>query len=271
MYPRFNLYSYYNQCNHLFAPKYFDWVKDVSGEINFFVDDYVPQKPNITSNKPNVAMLIEPRTIQPLVYEWLEQNYKEFDIIFSHDTKILQFANAYPIFFMNWYKTYNVPKTKNISMVCSDKVMCEEHAARQSIADILGDRVDHYGKYKGHYCDYYECRAEYMFEVVVDNNWEGYWLSEKLANPLASKTIPIYLGGQFFPSDLDLNGIIMVESVGDIPSIVDGILQNPDKVYYNRIKAVEHNYKAIQRYHVFEDWLFEEYHQLFEDLINKGV
>ena len=269
MYPKFNLYSYYNQCNHLFAPKYFDWVKDESGVINFFVDDFIMQKPGIATNgKPNVAMLIEPRTIQPLIYDWIEKNYDEFDIIFSHDMKILKFKNAHPIFFMNWYKTYDVPKTKNISMVCSDKVMCDEHSKRQYIADTLCTEVDHYGKYLGgRYCDYYECRAEYMFEVVIDNNWSGYWLSEKLANPLASKTIPIYLGGKYFPNDFDMNGIIKVETPDDIPLVVNSILRNPKEEYQYRIKAVEHNYNAIQRYHVFEDWLFEEYKELLGELI----
>ena len=268
MYPKFNLYSYYNQCNHLFAPKYFDWVKDESGVINFFVDDFIMQKPGIATNgKPNVAMLIEPRTIQPLIYDWIEKNYDEFDIIFSHDMKILKFKNAHPIFFMNWYKTYDVPKTKNISMVCSDKVMCDEHSKRQYIADTLCTKVDHYGKYLGgRYCDYYECRAEYMFEVVIDNNWSGYWLSEKLANPLASKTIPIYLGGKHFPTDIDLTGIIRVDSVNEIPPIVDRILQNPNDEYYSRIDAVSHNYWAIQKYQVFENWLFTEYKDLLNSL-----
>jgi len=267
MYPRFNLYSYYDQCNHLYAPKYFDWVKDGSGVINFFVDDYIKQRPNIITDKPNVAMLIEPRTIQPTIYEYVESHSQDFDIIFSHDEKILKFKNAHPIYFMNWYKTYNVPKTKTISMVCSDKAMCEEHRQRQYLADILCTEVDHYGKYLGgRYCDYYECRAEYMFEVVVDNNWSGYWLSEKLANPLASKTIPIYLGGKYFPSDIDLNGIIKVDSIDNIPPIVDRILKNPEDEYCSRIDSVGHNYWAIQKYQVFENWLFSEYKNLLDSL-----
>ena len=272
MYPKFNFYCYYDQFNHLCAPKYFDWVKDGSGVINFFVDDYIKQRSKIISDKLAVAMLIEPRTIQPTIYEYIEQHSNDYDIIFSHDMKILEFENAYPIYFMNWYKTYDELKTKGISMVCSDKAMCKEHRERQWIADTLAynytGKVDHYGKYLGgRYCDYYECRAKYLFEIVVDNNWSGYWLSEKLANPLASKTIPIYLGGKHFPEDLDKNGIIQVNSVEEIPPIVDKILQFPAKEYDARYEAVEHNYHAIQRYHVFEDWFFETY----KDLLKKEV
>lgn len=272
MYPKFNFHCYYDQMNHLYAPKYFDWVKDESGKINFWVDDFILHKAEKMPGKIDVAMLIEPRTIQPIVYEYLEKHHNDFNIIFSHDEKILELPNSYPIYFMNWYKTYDVPKRKAISMVCSDKVMCDEHRQRQHLADLLGNKIDHYGLYKGGYkCDYYECRAEYMFEIVVDNNWSGYWLSEKLANPLASKTIPIYLGGKHFPDDIDTDGIISVSSIDEIPAIVDRILLDPGKEYWSRIKAVHHNYYAIQNYHVFEDWLFSQYKDLFADSIGPSI
>ena len=270
MYPKFNFYCYYDQFNHLHAPSYFDWTKDGSGEINFWVDDFIRQRLDIDNGKPNVAMLIEPRTIQPTIYKYIEEHYSDFDVVFSHDIDILRCPNAHPIYFMNWYKTYDVRKTKPISMVCSDKGMCAEHTWRKILASTLADdypTIDHYGKYLGgRYCDYYECRAEYMFEVVVDNNWSGYWLSEKLANPLASKTIPIYLGGKYFPNDVNLDGIIRVDSIDDVPPIVDRILKNPLEEYTLRLGAVNYNYNSIQKYHVFEDWFYLKYKQLLEEL-----
>jgi len=267
MYPKFNLYCYYPQFNHMYAPKYFDWVTDGSGVINFWVDDYITKQPTVCNGRADMAMLIEPRTIQPSIYEYVEKHSKDFSLIFTHDERILKLPNARHIFFMNWYKTYDVPKTKAISMVCSDKVMCNEHKQRQKLADMLGDRVDHYGMYKGGYkCDYYECRAEYMFEVVVDNNWSGYWLSEKLANPLASKTIPIYLGGQYFPDDIDTRGILTVDSIDEIPDLVTHILESPEYIYNNLLYYAEKNYNTVvNKYHVFEDWFYQEY----KDELNK--
>ena len=264
MYPKFNLYSNYNQFNHLHAPKYFDWVKDGTGTINFFADDYIKLHDVANDNKAKVALLIEPRTIQPKIYTYIERNWEKFDLIFSHDERILELPNSEPIYFMNWYKTYDVPKTKLISMVCSDKVLCKEHEERQKLADLLGDKVDHYGMYKGgRYCDYYECRAEYKYEVVVDNNWSGYWLSEKLANPLASKTIPIYLGGKYFPDNIATGGIIRVRTINDIVDVVNDILNNPegDYNYDSPIlgSCVVNNYLAIRNYQVFEDWFWTRY------------
>ena len=272
MYPKFNLFCYYPQFNYMCAPSYFDWVTDGSGVINFFVDDYIQQQPAFKNGKTDVAMLIEPRTIQPIIYEYVEKHAKDFKLIFSHDEQILTLPNAHHIFFMNWYKSYDVPKTKNISMVCSDKVMCNEHKARQRLADMLGDKVDHYGMYKGgRRCDYYECRAEYMFEVVVDNNWSGHWISEKLANPLACKTIPIYLGGRVLPYDLDKEGIIQVNSVNEIPNIVDKILQDPEREYLKMLSHVENNYLTVKRcFHVFEDWFYNYYEKLLIQIADGG-
>ena len=267
MKPKYNLYCCYPQFNYLHAPTMIEWAKDGSGCLDVFVDDYIVLNQHFKTAPHRIAILMEPRTIQPPTYEWIEKHMGDFDIVFSHDDEILEYDNARPMFFMNWYENYDVLKTKDISMVCSEKVMCVEHMRRQMLADQLGERVDHYGKYKtGRWCDYYECRAEYRFEVVVDNNWTGYWVSENLANPLASKTVPIYLGGKHLPDDIDKNGIIIVNSIEDIPEVVDIILSNPVRAYMDRQVAVDRNYNIIRRYKIFEDWLYSTYKDLLEGL-----
>lgn len=266
MKPKYNLFSAYPQCNYIHPPTLLEWVHDGSGSIDVFTDDYVKIHEHFGYAKHRIAILVEPRTIQPAIYEWVEQNYTDFDYIFTHDDKILSLPNAKRIYFMNWYESYDVAKTKNISMICSDKVMCDEHKKRQELADALGNRVDHYGMYKGgRYCSYYECRAEYRFEVVIDNNWSGYWASEKLANPLACKTIPIYLGGKYIPGDIDPKGVIIAESLDDIIGIVDRVMDDPIGLYLKKLSAVIRNFRAVQRYKIFEDWFYTEY----EDLLRK--
>lgn len=263
---KYNLFSKYPQCNHIHKPTVMEWVHDGSGLIDFFVDDAA--KIYRGTGKKKVVIMVEPRSIQPEMYEWMLFNSRNFDLIFTHDLELLKICeNARPINFMNWYESYDVTKTKNISMVCSDKIMCREHSQRQAMADILGDRVDHYGQYRGlGWSNYYECRAEYRFEVVIDNYWSGYWASEKLANALASKTVPIYLGGEHLPKDLNPYGIIRVRNIEDIPDIVDMVLERPEELYHNRLFAINENYKAIQKHKIFEDWLFTEYKTLLEGL-----
>lgn len=262
---KYNLFSKYPQCNHIHKPTVMEWVHDGSGLIDFFVDDAA--KIYQGTGKKKVVIMVEPRSIQPEMYEYMKFNYKNYHLLFTHDLELLKICeNARPINFMNWYESYDVPKTKNISMVCSDKVMCKEHSKRQLLADMLGDKVDHYGKYRGEWADYYQCRAKYRFEVVVDNYWSGYWASEKLANALASKTVPIYLGGEHLPKDIDPFGIIQVHNIEDIPLMVDCILESPERYYNRRLDAINANFKAIQNHKIFEDWLFTEYRELLEEL-----
>ena len=269
--PKFNLHHIYTQCNHIHPPTKFEWVNNESGCLDVFFDNYIPLNHEYPRKKPRIAIIIEPRTIQPHIYEWIISHYKDFDFVFTHDEEILKLPNAKRIYFMNWYECFDDTKTKNISMVCSDKVMCEEHIKRQKLADVLCDRVDCYGTYKqNYYASYEECRAAYRFEVAVDNNWTGYWCSEKLANPLASKTIPIYLGGKHIPEDIDLNGIILAENIDEIPRLVDEVLENPIRAYMDRYVAVERNYNIIRRYRIFEDWFYSEYKELLEGLIHEN-
>ena len=140
MNPKFNLFSNYSQFNHMHSPRFFDWVKDGTGIINFFVDDYIPKHKEFENDKPNIAMLIEPRTIQPTIYKWVEEHHDEFDIIFTHDDDILLFDNTFEIYFMNWYKSYDVPKTKAISMVCSDTLFCGQNS-RGSISMLTASNL----------------------------------------------------------------------------------------------------------------------------------
>lgn len=262
---KYNLFSKYPQCNHIHKPTVMEWVHDGSGLIDFFVDDAA--KIYQGTGKKKVVIMVEPRSIQPEMYEYMKFNYMNYHVIFTHDLELLKICeNARPINFMNWYESYDVPKTKNISMVCSAKLMCKEHSKRQLLADMLGNKVDHYGEYKGKWADYYECRAEYRFEVVVDNYWSGYWASEKLANALASKTVPIYLGGEHLPKDIDPFGIIQVHNIEDIPLMVDCILESPERYYNRRLDAINANFKVIQKHKIFEDWLFTEYKTVLEGL-----
>lgn len=262
---KLNFYSDYPHYNHLFPPTEFEWVTDGSGIANVFNDWRVINHNNISHDKKHIAMIIEPRTIQPDVYEYMESHWKEFDLVFTHDEWLLHISNnSYPITFMLWYTDASKAcKFKNISMVCSEKTMCTEHIERQRIAKILGNKVDHFGKYMtGEYCTFAEPRSGYKFEVCIDNNWSGYWLSEKLANPIASKVVPIYLGGTHVEEFLNIDGIIQVRNINEIPKIVDDVLKNPDEIYNSMLGAIEDNYNRIQNYKIPEDTWFRKYKNL---------
>ena len=94
----------------------------------------------------SIALMIEPRTISARGYDFLENGgWKYFDFVFTHDSKLLEkLPNAKPILVAAvWCESYK-PKSKNISLVCSFKSMCELHRVRKNLAWLYENdsRVD---------------------------------------------------------------------------------------------------------------------------------
>ena len=226
---------------------------------------------------PNsIALLIEPRSIQPGVYEWMEHNYKKFKYVFTHDSKLLKICdNAKLILWGMGNSNYNsfndIPKTKNISMVSSDKEMCELHKARKKLAVKLKDSAlaDTYGTFDGGaFADTKTIYAAYRFSVVVENYIDDYWFTEKICNCFANKTIPIYYGAKKISVFFNWKGIIEIRNMEDFEKTIRTISDNPIKIYENYRAAIEDNYIRVRKYENFEDWFFREYESLLEEILN---
>ena len=107
---RIKLHSYYDHFpNH----------KPVDNEpyIEMYNDEFVWQ-----SKKDSCVLLIEPRSIIPVVYKYVEQNWRKFKYIFTHDSLLLNNCPNAKLILWGWgnanYMSFSDrPKTKNISMV----------------------------------------------------------------------------------------------------------------------------------------------------------
>lgn len=53
---------------------------DCYNDINCMTEDIAPN---------SIALLIEPRSIFPMVYDWMAIHYKEFKYVFTHDSILL--------------------------------------------------------------------------------------------------------------------------------------------------------------------------------------
>lgn len=257
------LYSPYDKFNHTKSSKYINWVKEGHTDIECYYDANVLQAKNDGIRK--FALLIEPRgVLQDSVYDFILYNYSLFEYVFSHDEEILEkVPNARPINFANiWYSNPDIPKTKGISMVCSDKKMTDIHIVRQQIADELKEYVDLYGSYvSDEWTPYEQCLDGYKFAIVVENYINDYWFTEKIANCFANRVIPIYYGARKINDYFDSEGIIIVN-----PNNIKDIVSNLDieKEYEKRKKSIERNLELVQQYEVFEDWFFLEYKDLLK-------
>lgn len=227
--------------------------------------------------QPNsIALLIEPRSIQPDVYKWMETNYGKFKYVFTHDSKLLKVCDNSKLILWGMgnanYNSFNdAPKTKNISMVSSDKELCELHKLRKQLAfDLKGHPlVDTMGTFDGGpFVDTETIYSQYRYSIVVENYVDDNWFTEKICNCFANKTIPIYLGSPKIYKFFNPHGILSFEPKG----LKDWLkYQTPeilDRKYNIRLEAINDNYERVRKYEKFETWFFKEYGELLEDLGN---
>ena len=237
-------------------------------QINFYVDNNVYFLDNTDRNVENaIALLVEPRSIIPGTYLWMEENYKKFRYVFTFDSKLLNLPNARLLLYGQITAEFPLdPKTKNISMVASNKDFCEGHRKRQWVAKKLSDRIDTYGTFKGPYCDDSDFLREYRFNVAMENCSDGYYFTEKICNCLASRVVPIYWGCPNIKIFFNMDGIIYCKTPEEVISAVIEVLKDPEAEYDKRKTAIEENYVKVQLYRRYATWFLDTYGELLEDM-----
>lgn len=219
-----------------------------------------------------VMLLIEPKPIQPNVYEYALQVANQYEYVFTHDSQLLAvLPNAKPILWGNvWCRSENPKKTKLISMICSDKELCELHKERKRIARKYKDKIDVYGTIDGgDYCDPIDTLEPYMYSVVIENHIDDIWFTEKLLNCFATKTIPIYYGARDIDTLFDGKGIIHCKSINEIEEWINRGLDSPQWYmdFYNYSKKhIGINYELSKQYEKFDEWFYKTYEKEIGEL-----
>lgn len=223
------------------------------------------------------GMYIEPESLVPEDYRIFDNNKgleKDFDLIFTHTERFLdKFDNArfYSVCAKVWHvledEKGNLPenwldlKTKNASIVSSDKTMCELHKFRLELARKCkrDNLADTFGTFDGgSFTSIDKSLTNYRYSFAIENQIEGYWFTEKILNCFANMTIPIYLGATKIDKFFNPDGIIKI-SEKDLDN-VENILKNcTEEEYLNRIEAVKDNYYRSLKFRNSNDWLYENY------------
>lgn len=214
-----------------------------------------------------VMLLIEPRPIQPNVYEYALQVASEYEYVFTHDSQLLAVLdNAKPILWGGvWCRLEHPKKTKLISMTSSDKEMCELHKERKRIARKYKDKIDVFGTIDGgEYVDALDTLKDYKYSVVIENHIDNLWFTEKICSCFATKTIPIYYGARDIGEYFNVDAIIECKSIKQLENKIEAVLNNEDgfsDVYYEDFvqKVIEENYELSKQYEKFDEWLYNTY------------
>lgn len=89
-------------------------------------------------------------------------------------------------------------KTKLLSVIASNKAMCEGHKQRREFAyhlkDCFGDKVDVFGRGIRSFEDKWDVLLPYKYHVAIENYATDDYITEKLQDPFLAWCYPIYYG-----------------------------------------------------------------------------
>lgn len=272
----FSMYDFFPSHNYVDGEPY----------ISCYVDFHVKDKVRGTA----IALLIEPRSIQPAIYEYIEQNPYKFALIFTHDSILLStLPNTKRILYGGVWGEHNesqacvmgktmekshyyshVPKTKDISFLASNKEMCHLHKMRKLWAKTLDtcDDVDCLGTFNGGKdIMAYEAYKDYKFSIVMENYIDDYWFTEKICNAFANNCVPIYYGARKIGEIFDGRGIVRVDNLYDLPDIIRDLKKDISWEYKKREDAIEYNYYKVTKFADFETLFFKTWGVTLEKLL----
>jgi len=240
-----------------------EFVRDLpeySG-ITLFTDDYLSNgtAKQVKSLK-KVGWLLEPRQIQPLKYNQFESYKDNFDYVITHDEELLA---KYPdktkfgVVGGTWIKTKNYgvhSKTKNISMIYSNKTDLVGHRLRHEVAKTI-QGLDLYGRGTPNPIEYKEdSLIDYRYSIVIENSRARGYFTEKLIDSLITGTIPIYWGSTNIQDFFDVRGMYIVNNLHEIKTTVENLNEID---YISKMEYIKSNFELAKKYAITEDWMYE--------------
>jgi len=240
------------------GPAAFEWELADPQTARFVTDSYI----HVAKGEGQVAWLLEPFSLHPENY--YSATEKNFDAVLTHNNYFSkQYGWLYYPHGGSWVRSCDYgleKKTKNISILLSDKTSMQGHKLRHEIAerfvksfdDILGlhERVRSVDAYR-----------PYRFSVVVENERSDYYFTERLIDCISVGTVPIYWGCPDIALFFDARGIIQVKNIEEAGKVIETVGPNH---YRARLGAIRENMILAQQYRVPEDWIYLHYPFLFK-------
>jgi len=244
---------------------------DVTKKFRLIIDVcQIPPKDGIY----NIFYVCEPAVIYPHVIPWIKQNYQHFDLVLSHDKRVLQTCpNSHPFYWMrSWITpdelTESFTSKFYVTFICGGNNMCQGHLERRSCwlrqNEIKIPKIMFYStRINGQLQRFENNRPlpkttklpafkDAMFHIAMENcQIEGYF-SEKIIDCFLTWTVPIYLGCPNIDDFFDINGIIVAKNIDDIINICNNLSEDD---YYYRMEFMKKNREiALTKYmHDYND------------------
>ena len=222
--------------------------------------DYSIKTPS-NPNTLNYGWLSESKTINVGLYEWCANNIdflkNNFILVFTHDVSLIKLSDIFALqytgkSFIDEKDGAIYPKSKLVSMIASNKIMCEEHKFRQKMITKFASKCDHFGRGYRELVNKLDGLKDYCFSIAMENGTYPNMVSEKITDCFMAGTIPIFYGianiGDFFNKD----GIIILDENFKIENLSFDL-------YNSKIESIKENFKIAKEMLVSEDYLYLNY------------
>lgn len=230
-------------------------------EVLFITDNSLYNSENVL-NDNKIAMLMEPRAINPSIYEWVNANYGKFKNVLTYD-KILLEKCGNALFYPHcgcWIKEEDqkiYDKTKILSIIASDKRQTEGHRLRHISIDVLKSnniQIDVYGR--GYQPIDYKLGSlkDYAFSLVIENSRSDYYFTEKLIDSFMTGTVPIYWGCPSIGDFFNLDGMVIFNDIEDLLFKINSLSLEK---YNNMLPAIKENFEKAREFLIAEDWIYK--------------
>lgn len=249
-------------------PTYFLWDRFNYGLNTHF---YTGKSAKETVGTPTsqYAWLLEPRTKQVRDYRMFEKDRRlarKFNAVLTYDERLLDLldnAVFFPSCAVSWVHETDADiwqkKTKNVSVLSSNKKMCPLHYLRLDIARKCKKEglADAFGTFDGgHAVTMAETLKTYRYSIAIENQISDYFYTERLISAFITMTVPIYIGARKIDKFFNPDGIIRIDEEQAL-NIQNILKQCSEQDYMNRLPAMRENYEKAKAYLNQNDMLYE--------------
>lgn len=216
----------------------------------------------ICSPKNTILITGEPPSIKKYRPDFLNQ----FEHIITCHKNIVHQNVHHHIQGHSWFvnKNYDelssmgdIKKTRNISIITSNKVTTEGQRKRYEFAlklkDYFGDRIDLFGNGILKFEDKWDVLAPYKYSMIIENERCDDWITEKLFDCYLAHTFPFYYGCSNIMNYYNDKSYVIID-INDIKksiNIINNILEKETFYLEHLNHVLEAKKMTLEKYHLF--------------------
>jgi hypothetical protein len=174
------------------------------------------------------------------------------NLIATHEINVYQLDKPYSLF----NHSNPIPKTKKLSVVCSDKTFLIGHKKRFAFVNKLvghfKDRIDALGSGFTPINDKWEALHPYEYSIAIENSALPGYFTEKIGECYLGHSFPIYFGAPDIDQYFDSKSYMLIDIEDYIGSIrkIEQLLEENSWAASEPL-LIQQKMKYINEYHFF--------------------